>query len=148
MLKCLHTLCLKCVQHQTSFNGKVVCPACTKPTAPRTGVELLKFLPDCYVDSEGCVSLSTGSEGAETSRAEEKFCEECMEDTPAVAHCADCNVTLCALHAPSHPHLRASYKHRLQELTSQSGVSPSPEEQPAPSCLVHTNKAVRSFYAQ
>ena len=149
VLKCLHTLCLKCVQHQISFNGEVVCAACTKPTAPRTGVEVTKFLPDCYVDREDSVSQSTASKHVESRVAEEKLCDECVEDTPATSKCADCNAVLCDAHATPHPRSRASYKHRIQDLNSQSAVSTgSAEDQRAQSCLVHTNKVVEWFCTQ
>ena len=145
MLKCLHTVCVKCVPQQTSFKGEVICPACTKRTASQSGVDPLKSLPDCYVDSEDNVPHSAGSEHVESRQAEEKLCDECGEDTPAVAQCIDCNATFCHIHAQGHPLSRATLKHRIQELTSQSVVSPSPEDQPAHPCLVHTNKVVQSF---
>ena len=145
VLKCLHTLCLKCVQHQTSFNGEMVCPACTKPTESRSGIRLLNFLPDCYVDSQGSASQSTASEYVESRVAEEKLCDECVEDTPATSKCADCNAVLCDAHATSHPRSRASYKHNVHKLTSQCEISRNAENQPEQSCLVHTSKAVQSF---
>ena len=145
VLICLHTLCLKCVQHQTSFNGEVVCPACTKRTKSRSGVGLLNFLPDCYVDRQGSVSQSTASEHVESRVAEEKLCDECVEDTPATSKCADCNAALCHAHATSHPRSRASYKHAVQQLNSQCVISRSAEHQSAQSCLVHTDKAVQFF---
>ena len=149
MLKCLHTVCVKCVPQQTSFKGEVVCPACTKRTAPQSGVDPLKSLPDCYVDSEGNVPHSAGSEHVETRVAEDKFCDECVEDTPAVAKCADCGVTLCTAHKTAHPLFRGSYKHRVEELSSISEVSTtSADNQPVQSCLVHTDKLVQSFCTQ
>ena len=149
VLKCLHTVCVKCVPQQTSFKGEVVCPACTKRTTPQSGVDPLKSLPDCYVDSEGNVPHSAGSEHVETRVAEDKFCDECVEDTPAVAKCADCGVTLCTAHKTAHPLFRGSYKHRVEELSSISEVSTtSAENQPVQSCLVHTDKLVQSFCTQ
>ena len=148
VLKCLHTVCVKCVPQQTSFKGEVVCPACTKRTASQSGVDPLKSLPDCYVESEDNVPHSAGREHVESRVAEEKLCDECGEDTPAVAQCTDCNATLCNAHATAHPLSRATLKHRIQELTSQSVVSASPVDQPAHPCLVHTNKLVQSFCTQ
>ena len=148
MLKCLHTVCVKCAPQQTSFRGEVVCPACTKRTSPQSGVDPLKSLPDCYVDSEGIVPHSTGVEPVQSGVAEEKLCDECGEDTPASAQCADCSATLCAAHATTHPLSRATLKHRVRELSGQSVVSVSAEDQPAQPCLVHTDKPVQSFCTQ
>ena len=118
----------------TSFNGEVVCPACTKLTKSRSGVQLLDFLPDCYVDSRGSVSQSTASEYVESRVAEEKLCDECVEDTSTTSKCDDCNAVLCDAHATSHPRLRAPYKHNVHKLTSQCEISRSAEHQPAQSC--------------
>ena len=149
VLKCLHTVCVKCVPQQTSFKGEVVCPACTKRTAPQSGVDPLKSLPDCYVDREGNVPHSARSEHVETREAEDKFCDECVEDTPAVAKCADCGVTLCTAHKTAHPLCRGSYKHHVEELSNIFEVSTtSAENQPVQSCLVHTDKLVQLFCTQ
>ena len=149
VLKCLHTVCVKCVPQQTSFKGEVVCPACNKRTAPQSGVDPLKSLPDCYVESEDNVPHSAGSEHVESRVAEEKLCDECGEDTPAVAKCADCNATLCRAHATSHPLSRRTFKHGMQEISHQLEVSTgSPEDQPTQPCLVHADKAVQSFCTQ
>ena len=149
VLKCLHTVCVKCVPQQTSFKGEVVCPACTKRTAPQSGVDPLKSLPDCYVESEDNVPHRAGREHVESRVAEEKLCDECGEDTPAVAQCADCNVTLCRAHATSHPLSRRTFKHGMREISHQLEVSTgSPEDQPTQPCLVHANKVVQSFCTQ
>ena len=101
------------------------------------------------MDSEDNVPHSAGSEHVESRVAEEKLCDECGEDIPAVAQCADCNATYCHAHATSHPLSRRTFKHRMQELSSQSEVSTSSaDDQPAQSCLVHTDKAVESFCTQ
>ena len=149
VLKCLHTVCVKCVPQQTSFKGEVVCPACNKRTASHTGVDPLKSLPDCYVDSEDNIPHRAGSAQVVSRVADEKLCEDCAEDTPAVAKCVDCGVTLCTVHKNGHPLFRGSYKHRIEELSSQFEVSTgSAEGQLAQSCLVHTNKVVQSFCTQ
>ena len=148
VLKCLHPVCVKCVPQHTSFNGEIVCPACTKHTAPQTGVDPLRSLPDCYVDSEASVPRGTDSQRVDGRVAEERLCNECGEDVPAVAECADCDAALCTVHASSHPLSRATFKHRVQELRSQPEVSPSAENQPAQPCVKHSSKAVQSFCTQ
>ena len=91
------------------------------------------------------MSQSTASEHVESRVAEEKLCDECVEDTPATSKCADCNAALCHAHATSHPRSRASYKHAVQQLNSQCVISRIAEHQPVQSCLVHTDKAVQFF---
>ncbi|XP_065180088.1 E3 ubiquitin-protein ligase TRIM71-like [Sycon ciliatum] len=113
LLKCLHSLCVECLEKYINGKGSVGCPECGRVTpASTTGVPLLQYLPDSDVSSDGFQE-----EVAVASAGREKLCDECAEDTAAVAVCMDCGDNFCAIHAEGHPVSRRSYKHTLVSLS-------------------------------
>eukprot|EP00117_Sycon_ciliatum_P005042 scpid99538/ scgid9152/ len=114
LLKCLHSLCVECLEKYISGKGSVGCPECgtTTPPPPLAGVPLLQYLPDSDVSSDG-----VGEEVAAASAGRKKLCDECAEDTGAVAVCMDCSDSFCAMHAEVHPTFRRTYKHKVVPLS-------------------------------
>ncbi|XP_065188623.1 E3 ubiquitin-protein ligase TRIM56-like [Sycon ciliatum] len=110
LLKCLHALCVECLEKYISGKGSVGCPECgTTTPAPQRGVPLLQYLPNSDVSSDG--------NEATASTQSRKLCDECAEDTRAVAVCMDCGDSLCAMHAEAHPASRRTYKHKVVPLS-------------------------------
>ncbi|XP_065189411.1 E3 ubiquitin-protein ligase TRIM45-like [Sycon ciliatum] len=117
LLKCLHSLCVECLEKYISGKGSVGCPECgTTTPPPQGGVPLLQYLPDSDVSSDG-----VGEEVAAASAGRKKLCDECAEDTAAVAVCMDCGDKFCAGHANMHPTSRRSYKHKVVPLSEAVG---------------------------
>ncbi|XP_065189401.1 E3 ubiquitin-protein ligase TRIM45-like [Sycon ciliatum] len=113
LLKCLHSLCVECLEKYISGKGSVGCPECgTTTPPPHRGVPLLQYLPNSDVSSDG-----VGEEVDAASAGRKKLCDECGEDTAAVAVCMDCGDNFCAIHAEGHPVSRRSYKHRVVPLS-------------------------------
>eukprot|EP00117_Sycon_ciliatum_P047484 scpid70439/ scgid33919/ E3 ubiquitin-protein ligase TRIM56; RING finger protein 109; Tripartite motif-containing protein 56 len=105
LLKCFHSVCVQCLETHTSDDSSVKCPDCGATTPPPSaGVPLLQFLPNSDI-GDGAASASVG--------ANKKLCDECGEDTDAVAVCTDCSDCLCAVHAEAHPASRRTYKHKV-----------------------------------
>ncbi|XP_065188591.1 E3 ubiquitin-protein ligase TRIM45-like [Sycon ciliatum] len=114
LLKCLHSLCVECLEKYISGKGSVGCPECgTVTPASTTGVPLLLCLPDSNVSSHG----------NKDEAVQKTFCDECVDDTAAVAVCLDCGDNLCAIHAESHPVSRRSYKHTVVSLSEAAGCT-------------------------
>eukprot|EP00117_Sycon_ciliatum_P028519 scpid106197/ scgid22907/ len=120
LLKCLHSLCVECLEKYISGKGSVGCPECgtTTPPPPLAGVPLLQYLPDSDVSSDG-----VGEEVAAASAGRKKLCDECAEDTAAVAVCLDCGDNFCTDHARVHPTSRRSYKHKVAALGETAGYT-------------------------
>eukprot|EP00117_Sycon_ciliatum_P047397 scpid107073/ scgid33853/ len=118
LLKCLHSLCVECLEKYISGKGSVGCPECgtTTPPPPLAGVPLLQYLPDSDVSSEG-----VGEAVAAASAGPKKLCDDCAEDTAAVTVCTDCNDSFCATHAELHPTFRRTYKHNVVPLSEAEG---------------------------
>ena len=113
LLKCLHSMCVECLEKHTGDDSSVGCPDCGAITPPPlAGVPLLQYLPDSDV-------LSSDA-GEATSAVQKKLCDECAEDTAAVAICMDCSDSLCAVHAEAHPASRRTYKHKVVPLGSST----------------------------
>ncbi|XP_065188604.1 E3 ubiquitin-protein ligase TRIM56-like [Sycon ciliatum] len=114
LLKCLHSLCVECLEKYISGKGSVGCPECgtTTPPPPLAGVPLLQYLPDSDVSSD-----EVGEEVAVASAGRKKLCDECAEDIAAVAVCMDCGDNFCTDHAKGHPTSRRSYKHKVVPLS-------------------------------
>ncbi|XP_065188596.1 E3 ubiquitin-protein ligase TRIM45-like [Sycon ciliatum] len=115
LLKCLHALCVECLENYISGKGSVGCPECgtTTPPPPLAGVPLLQYLPDSEVSSDG----NEATAGTQSR----KLCDECALDTRAVAVCMDCGESLCAMHAEAHPASRRTYKHKVVPLSEAAG---------------------------
>ncbi|XP_065189414.1 E3 ubiquitin-protein ligase TRIM45-like [Sycon ciliatum] len=114
LLKCLHSLCVECLEKHISGKGSVGCPECgTVTPASSAGVPLLQYLPDSDVSSDGNEATAT--------TPSRKLCDECAEDTGAVAVCMDCSDSLCAMHAEAHPASRRTYKHKVVPLSEAAG---------------------------
>ena len=47
------------------------------------------------------------------------MCDDCAEDEPATASCADCGTNLCSAHAVGHPLFRATRNHKVASLTAE-----------------------------
>ncbi|XP_065189412.1 E3 ubiquitin-protein ligase TRIM45-like [Sycon ciliatum] len=119
LLKCLHSLCVECLEKHISGKGSVGCPECGATTPPpQGGVPLLQYLPDSDVSSDG-----VGEEVAAASAGRKKLCDECAEDTAAVAVCKDCGDNFCTDHARVHPTSRRSYKHKVVPLSEAAGYT-------------------------
>ncbi|XP_065191817.1 E3 ubiquitin-protein ligase TRIM71-like [Sycon ciliatum] len=115
LLKCFHSVCVQCLETHTSDDSSVKCPDCGATTPPPSaGVPLLQFLPNSDI-GDGAASASVG--------ASKKLCDECGEDTEAVAVCMDCSDCLCAVHAEAHPVSRRTYKHKVVPLTAATSVT-------------------------
>ena len=113
LLKCLHSICVQCLEKHTLDDSSVGCPDCGAITPPPlAGVPLLQYLPDSDV-------LSCDA-GEATSAVQKKLCDECAEDTTAVAICMDCSNSLCGVHAEAHPASRRTYKHKVVPLSSST----------------------------
>eukprot|EP00117_Sycon_ciliatum_P039576 scpid106593/ scgid3141/ len=114
LLKCLHSLCVECLEKYISGKGSVGCPECgTVTPPPQGGVPLLQHLPDSNVSSKG-------NEGEAVQKT---FCDECVDDTAAVAVCLDCGDNFCTDHARVHPTSRRSYKHKVAALGETAGYT-------------------------
>ena len=113
LLKCLHSICVECLEKHTGDDSSVGCPDCGAITPPPlAGVPLLQYLPDSDV-------LSCDA-GEATSAVQKKLCDECAEDTASVAICMDCSDSLCGVHAEAHPASRRNYKHKVVPLSSST----------------------------
>ncbi|XP_065188677.1 tripartite motif-containing protein 2-like [Sycon ciliatum] len=117
LISCLHSLCVECLPKHSTDQGCVCCPLCsvTTPPPPR-GVPLLQYLPD---------SEAYSGAADDASDLQRRLCDECAEDTVAVAVCTDCGDYFCATHAEGHPTSRRTYKHKVHLLTEVTGDAAS-----------------------
>ena len=143
LLRCLHSLCVQCLEKHTRSKGSVICTECgtVTPPPPLAGVALLQFLPDSDVSSYGF-----GEEVAAASAGrQESVCAECAEDTTAVAVCLDCGDNLCTDHARVHPTSRRSYRHKIvthREIAAHTDDSKSASKH---KCSFHPSSVQDSY---
>ncbi|XP_065192490.1 E3 ubiquitin-protein ligase TRIM56-like [Sycon ciliatum] len=139
LLKCLHSICVECLEKHTNDNSSVGCPGCGAITPPPlAGVPLLQYLPDSDVLS--------GDAGEATAIMQNKLCDECAEDTVAVAICMDCGDHFCTDHAKGHPKSRKSYRHKVVPLSEADSSSPSARRPtPGSKCALHPSSEQSHF---
>eukprot|EP00117_Sycon_ciliatum_P017862 scpid87128/ scgid16689/ E3 ubiquitin-protein ligase TRIM56; Tripartite motif-containing protein 56 len=119
LLKCLHSLCVECVEIQTNEDSSLRCADCgtITPPSPLAGIPLLQFLPDCDV-----YSIGDNRDGSPV-RGHMTCCDECAEGTKAVATCVECEEHFCAVHAEGHVASRRFYKHKVVSLCEMGPLS-------------------------
>ena len=145
LLKCLHSVCVGCLEkHLTSLN-EVDCPKCGKLTPPRkAGNSQSQCLPDSY---------DHGRDIRERTQAEQvqQLCDECGVDEAAESRCLDCKATLCELHAKGHVKSRNTLNHRLELISritakpSSGGAAQMNEERSMMRCITHPSCTLKSF---
>ena len=138
LLRCLHCVCVGCLEkHLTSLN-EVDCPTCRKLTpSPGEGKSQFLALPDTY--------FPVVSEGGRT-RVEQpqRLCDECGEDEPAESQCLDCKATLCTGHSKMHAKSRSTLNHRMAAIDRRihSGAQvPVGVKR----CIIHPSYTLESF---
>ena len=145
LLKCLHSVCVGCLEkHLTSLN-EVDCPKCGKLTPPpKAGNSQSQCLPDSY---------GHGRDIREQTQAEQvqQLCDECGIDEAAESQCLDCKATLCIGHAKMHAKSRNSFNHRLELISristkpSSGGAAQMNEERSMMRCITHPSYTLKSF---
>ena len=145
LLKCLHSVCVGCLEkHLTSLN-EVDCPMCGKLTPPpKAGNSQSQCLPDSY---------DHGRDIREQTQAEQvqQLCDECGVDEAAESRCLDCKATLCELHAKGHVKSRNTLNHRLERIgrittkPSSVGAAQMNEERSMMRCITHPSCTLKSF---
>ncbi|XP_065177025.1 E3 ubiquitin-protein ligase TRIM45-like [Sycon ciliatum] len=140
LLKCLHSICLECLEKHTDDDSSVGCPDCgaITPPPPVAGVPLLQYLPDSDV-------LSSDAGEATATVQTEKLCDECAEDAAAVAVCMDCGDNLCTGHAKMHPTSRKSYKHNVVSFSEAVSSTPDALRLTSAKCPLHPSSEQSHF---
>ena len=135
LLRCLHTLCIVCLEKSISQKNTVTCPGCSKET-PSPGEGRTHFL--CLPDS------CTGEEDSDsTSETKVVNCDECVKDTLATASCNECHCQLCEVHAKGHALSKLTSHHQITPMTvHQPGSSAKGKKHP---CPLHTTRHVVEF---
>eukprot|EP00117_Sycon_ciliatum_P040140 scpid85128/ scgid29548/ len=106
LLRCLHALCVGCLETFISSENTVSCPVCSRITpSPGEGRTQLASLPD-----------SASSSAIEPSASQGFSCDECMQETAAIATCGDCKLNFCDVHAKAHQLSRLYAGHYVVEL--------------------------------
>ena len=150
LLKCLHGLCVACLQQRVTCKGFLLCPACHEETPPpKYASNGVQSLPDVFLDG-GTNSSSEDLSGS--AKSETVSCEECMEEKPAVSRCSDCSLNFCGTHAAAHTTSRRYHKHDLQDLNDvMSATTPSllsSSRQPDQYCFIHPSNMMMSYCTQ
>ena len=145
LLKCMHCICVQCLPQHITFESEVCCPRCQDLTpSPPSGVTHMQALPDSAV-------LNGGAAGdpykVETGESDTKFCDECAKDEKAVATCLECQVNYCQIHADGHSRSRATYKHRMENL-SASGILIQATRKVFENCHFHPTQEWQTFCSQ
>ena len=139
LLKCLHSVCVGCVEsHLTSLN-EVVCPACRERT-PSSG----KGKPQLLALPEIC---SCNHDGGLEAEKVQRLCDECGDDALAEAQCCDCKATLCEGHAKMHAKSRTTLNHQIKPLNQiSSAPSPCPgSSESTMRCIIHPTYQLKSY---
>ena len=115
LLRCLHSVCVACLETHLSSLNEVTCPSCKRLTpAPSRGHSQLLALPN------SCTAAFEQSH----SPSAQQFCDECGENEPAKSLCWNCKVLFCELHASAHAKSRSTLHHRVEGLAhGQSGAA-------------------------
>ena len=121
MLKCLHNLCLRCVQDVVGDNNAITCPRCASVTAPcKLGSTQLQSLPNCYNIVRRKRSLS------ERDHLQVQ-CDECDTDSDMAEHvCADCGLHLCGVHSAAHQKGKRTRHHKTLPVSREHSEIASP----------------------
>ena len=132
-LPCHHSYCEQCLE-KMQVQNKIICPECRKEAAvPPGGVKDLpnNFFINRMVDE---LVLKRKVEGEE-----EVKCDECDENDPVVAYCAECNMFFCQICHELHKRSKRFCGHGivpLTELRSNKDVTIQPKTK-APICKEH-----------
>ena len=148
LLKCLHGLCVACLQQCVTFKGSLRCPACLEKTPPPKQAGL-RNLPDVVLAG---TDLDSADTGATCEAPEIASCDECMDEKPAVHRCSVCSLNFCDTHATVHSTSRLYHEHDLQDLndimSATSPLSLSSTRQSDQYCLIHPSKMMTSYCTQ
>lgn len=117
LLRCLHTLCVACVEAHLTSAGEVACPKCSSTTVASISKSQARSLPDAP-PVRGSDAAAAAADGAAASSSKETivYCDECIEDSVAVSVCHQCKSHLCKEHASVHRISRSTHKHQLEDL--------------------------------
>eukprot|EP00117_Sycon_ciliatum_P038166 scpid85137/ scgid28414/ len=142
LLRCLHALCVGCLETFISSENTVSCPVCSRITpSPGEGRTQLASLPD-----------SASSSAIEPSASQGFSCDECMQETAAIATCGDCKLNFCDLHAKSHQQSRFFSGHHMSDLPASSGRNRASGSgsavqvaDPIHRCALHSRQAIVQY---
>ena len=110
-LPCYHSYCEQCLENM-QVQSKIKCPECRcEATVPFGGVKLLpiNFFVNRLVDELITKRTKEGDE--------EVQCDNCDENDPVVAYCANCSLFLCQICYNYHKRGRATRNHGMVVLS-------------------------------
>ena len=124
LLSCLHSFCKKCLNNCVT-NNTIICPTCTESTVltNELGIDGLPTNARLVREIEAADIITKA-----TSPTASIVCEECIDPSPAVSYCIDCEEFICNDCNMGHKKKRKFIDHKLidiNELTVSSLLTKS-----------------------